>query len=545
MAEQVFTWVTEVPAGRADDVRLLLSQIDPTDPESALPLASLPALHFGNVVLFEHAGRPGPSPPDPTRPWTMVFEHNIEGAYDDYARQFVRSCRAGLNRIYAHCPGFPTAGADEQVLEYLARHRKRPQLFHVGHPGRPVTSIRADFELRRSIAEELASNHDLRNHSPLDILRALRRTAHCPGGLEALWPEWQPYHPAWTGDPSRAAPATPLSEIRWRAGKVSMTRLVRGLLLMAAAILVASSVMVLFRPIVPAEVIAAAQFAIVFAGIHFTSLDARLARSLLVALMSLVSLPLAAYAVSSLPPRAAVIAALTFVVPSFLLVFAHVVVFARLKPTERMPALDPAAVRELLEAEDVEKHGIYNHVAGLSVFRGKWRWLRRLRTWAALRFLNLFYRTRFVKGKLVTIPSIHFASWTLLRADDHDHVLFVTNYEGAADRYLDDFFESLATGVAFIWHDTEKFPRTTDPRRLKAWVRDSQTLASLRYRAAAYDHLTVAAINNNTFIRRRLVNGRTQATARRFLRRFITALPDDPNLLGDLDRWLRRLAATP
>jgi hypothetical protein len=79
---------------------------------------------------------------------------------------------------------------------------------------------------------------------------------------------------------------------------------------------------------------------------------------------------------------------------------------------------------------------------------------------------------------------------------------------------------------------------------LKVWVRQSQTLAVLRYRADAYANLTVAAINNNTYIRRRLLNGWSPKTAQRFLDRLETTLPEDPSLLDSVDRQLRRAAST-
>ena len=114
----------------------------------------------------------------------------------------------------------------------------------------------------------------------------------------------------------------------------------------------------------------------------------------------------------------------------------------------------------------------------------------------------------------------------------------MTHYDGPADSYLDDFFNSLALGVAFIWHDTQPFPMTIDPRRLKVWVRKGQTEAAVRYRAAVYDGLTVGAINSNTYIRNRLLRGRGQASARRWLRRFAT-IPDEPAVLSRLSGWMK------
>jgi hypothetical protein len=221
------------------------------------------------------------------------------------------------------------------------------------------------------------------------------------------------------------------------------------------------------------------------------------------------------------------------------LIFAsYVLIVLRMKVTRPFPAFDREQVerlRALVEAEDRDEHSIYNHVAGLSRLRPDFRGVRWLRTVLALWFLNLFYRTYFVKGKLVTIPSIHFAQWSLV---DGQRLLFLTNYDGSADSYLDDFFNSLAEGVAFIWFDTLLFPRTSDPRLLKLWVRTGQTLASVRYRAPVYQELSVAHIINNNFIRTRLLCGRGDASARRWLRRFATT-PVEPSALSRFIGWLK------
>jgi hypothetical protein len=241
------------------------------------------------------------------------------------------------------------------------------------------------------------------------------------------------------------------------------------------------------------------------------------------------------------PPGLVIFAALAILAPVLFLLGLSSSIARTLPLTDRFGPLDAetkARLRRLVEAEDLPNNGGYNHVAGLSVLEDRYRRIRWLRTRLALFVLNLFYRTMFVKGKLATIPSIHFAQWSLV---DDRHLLFVTNYDGGADSYLDDFFNSLASGVAFIWIDTKIFPGTMDPRHLKAWVRKGQTLAAVRYRAAVYDGLTVGTINSNTYIRTRLLRGWRDASARRWLRRFATA-PEEPSLLSQLSLWLKARA---
>jgi hypothetical protein len=552
MAEEVFTWVTKVPASYVPKIVDELQRLHPKDPASDLPLVALPTLHFANVILFEHPLDPGAAGPPSA---TLVFEHNIDGPYREYARLCVDKCAAGLNRIYRWCEGYK-GGDPEQILSFLAAHRRSPQLFHLGHVDRSVETIRGDFELRRSIRAELAANDPLRKRSPVEQVRELRRMANRPRGWRRVWLNWRPYHEEWTTPPDRQKPTTPLSEIRWKPQVRSWWRALRAGFLMALGSLLGAALIVLLHPYFPAAVVAVAEFGIVFGVVHRTSADARIVRGLIVAgVVVLVAAAAANGALALVLKRPLTIAAALVLMPVAALFLHNAYILATLKPA-RFPKLAAGDVLGLLEVEDTDEHGIYNHVAGLSIFRDapgaeqhvsstrqpsrvRLAW-RRLRTRAALWTLNLFYRTQFVKGKLVTIPSIHFASWTLF----DDGLLFLTNYEGSADRYLDDFFESLAQGVAFIWHDTAPFPRTTDPRRLKVWVRQSQTLAVLRYRADAYANLTVAAINNNTYIRRRLLNGWSPKTAQRFLDRLETTLPEDPSLLDSVDRQLRRAAST-
>ena len=69
----------------------------------------------------------------------------------------------------------------------------------------------------------------------------------------------------------------------------------------------------------------------------------------------------------------------------------------------------------------------------------------------------------------------------------------------------------------------------------------SQTLAGARYLAAVYDGLTVGAINSNTYIRKRLLHGWSDASARRWLRRFAT-IPEEPSLFTRLSYWLKARA---
>ncbi len=534
MAETVLRWVTRVQPARLPELRAALARIR-TDlgKNTPLPLACLPMLHFASLTLFDE----GEDEKNPL----LVFESNIDRPFRDYVNQLVCLGREGLDAIYSCCDGYPGRGAtNAEFGKYLSGLKRRAQLYHIGHPNRSVQEIRGDYELKRSIAHELETNALLKDRSPAEIVRDIRRMAHCPS---PFWPLLRPWHDDWATAPSKPPqPPTPLNEIKWVRDHWPWGWLGRSLLLVGIAWLNGIAlVLVLSHYLsVPHGVTILLGSLGVFSVVRQSSPDVRIIRGVFAAAVVglLVDLPFRYWPLFSAPPSWLPLVALLVLLPGAFVLVSYVNILLRLAVTRPFPELDKplrARVRTLLAAEDRDEHSIYNHVAGLSALKDRFRLIRCVRTWLTLHLLNLIYRTQFVKGKLVTIPSIHFAQWSLVR---NRYLLFVTNYDGGADSYLDDFFNALAKGVAFIWHDTKIFPGTTDPRRLKVWVRQGQTLASVRYRAAVYDGLTVGAINSNTYIRKRLLRGRGQASGRRWLRRFAT-IPEEPSVLSRLIGWLR------
>lgn len=537
MAEAVFTCVTRVPADRLAQVERVLQAIDQN--RSLLSLHEVRTLHFASLVLFNQDDRTA----DPV----LVFESNIDKPIKGYLTELVKVGRRGLDALYTACDQtYPGAAApDADVVRYLLRLKKDGQLYHVGHPNRSVQEIRADCELRRSIAAELErmrAQGELNNLSPAHIVRRIRVKANCPS---PFWPRLRPWHADWDNPAIRPGSApTPLNEIEWVPDQWRWGWLWRSLWLWTIAWLLGVALVVALEHYldVPRRATIVSASLVVFGIIRKGSADARILRALTIAGLfgALVWAPFRLSAESN-PPAYVPITALVILSPAlfFLITYLHVgYTLALNAPAPRAPTLPVGRLQALVDAEDrVDEHSIYNHVAGLCVFREGLGPIRRLRTRLVLFVLNLFYRTQFVKGKLVSIASIHFAQWRLLG----NQLLFLTNYDGAADSYLDDFFNSLADGVALIWHDTKLFPRTTDPRRLKLWVREGQTLASLRYRASVYEGLTVGAINSNTYIRERLLRGRGERSARRWLRRFATT-PEEPSIFVRLAGWLKDLA---
>ena len=163
---------------------------------------------------------------------------------------------------------------------------------------------------------------------------------------------------------------------------------------------------------------------------------------------------------------------------------------------------NPDNVKSLVDKED-HTHSVQNHMASITIVKPGW--LRRATLWAVLSLVNMLARARATHGVLSGIPSIHFAHWSLI--DGGRRLLFLSNFDGSWENYLDDFIDKAHAGLTAVWSNTVDFPRTrflilggaTDGPRFKAMARNSQTVTNAWY--SAYRDLTVQGIDNNSSLR--------------------------------------------
>jgi hypothetical protein len=183
-----------------------------------------------------------------------------------------------------------------------------------------------------------------------------------------------------------------------------------------------------------------------------------------------------------------------------------------------IPRLDPAHVLELAARED---RIVQNHMANLRYVKpGR---LRRLTLRFVLLAVNLVARVS-THGQLVGLRSLHFAHWVMI--DGGRRLLFLTNYDGSWENYLDDFIDRIAIGLTAIWSNTINFPRTRflvfggakEGARFKATARETQFYTNVWY--SAYPRLTVQSVDNNSAIREDLFTPLGEAQTRAWLRRF-------------------------
>lgn len=192
----------------------------------------------------------------------------------------------------------------------------------------------------------------------------------------------------------------------------------------------------------------------------------------------------------------------------------------RLESTDRsvMDIPVPKHVKDLMHAENFQVQNQLSHI--VLVKPGYFRlWLLKI----VLGAINLLSGTVFNKGKLGSIPSIHFARWVM--TDQRRRLLFFSNFDGSWENYLGDFVDKAAIGLTAVWSNAENFPRTrnllqegaTDEHAFKEWARAHQVQTQVWY--SAYKTLSVQNINNNAFIRAGLLREMNEGEAQQWLDR--------------------------
>ena len=185
--------------------------------------------------------------------------------------------------------------------------------------------------------------------------------------------------------------------------------------------------------------------------------------------------------------------------------------------TLKRSQLNKEQIKKLETYEDFE---MQNQFSQLVVMKpGKVR----LITFKLMMFVaRILIRFQFVKGKLMGIPTIHFARWVLF--DNNKRVLFFSNFDGSWQQYLGDFIDESGWGLTGIFSNTTNFPKTRflffggakDEEHFLAWSRNSEIQTQVWYNA--YPHLSIKNVNNNSRIRCQLIKNLSEQDAVEFLK---------------------------
>ncbi|WP_311031378.1 cytochrome P450 [Mesorhizobium koreense] len=215
---------------------------------------------------------------------------------------------------------------------------------------------------------------------------------------------------------------------------------------------------------------------------------------------------------------------LTLIGVSMLIAFIGLILFFYLRYLEKrdVPSNKGADLPLLEEIARRENRLAQNHLTAVSCL--KTGWLRRLSLRLSFYLISIMARQVFRPGYLADINTIHFARWVALPKTKQ--LVFLSNYDGSWESYLEDFITKAHAGLTGVWSNTLGFPRTrmlfrdgaTDGDRFKRWARAQQVPTLFWY--AAYPSLTTSRIRINSLIRSGLASAETESEARDWLRLF-------------------------
>lgn len=206
--------------------------------------------------------------------------------------------------------------------------------------------------------------------------------------------------------------------------------------------------------------------------------------------------------------------------PVWIVLTPIVLILLRLHETrdpEYCPRPDAAAVRAMQHIEDRDLSNSFTAIG--PVKPGPFR---RAILWVVLLAIDYACRHIFGRGHLARVQSIHFARWTSL--DDGARVLFISNYDGSHESYMDDFINKVAWGLNLVFSNGVGWPRTDwlicggarHELRFKYYQRRHQLPTQVWYKA--YVGLTLSDLERHSRIRAGLFGAMNEAQARAWLR---------------------------
>ncbi len=408
------TLITPVQSGMHQELRAELKKIrqELIDNKNEL-FENLGTIHFARWIILD------PTEVDGEKlNARLAFSSNFDGDRDEHIRSLSGAAGPFIDRIYQYCEGYPPERTAAARTSYLKQWITKNAAFYTGAPGRTISQIRQESELRnhlRASLDEVKWN----GSAPQEIHRRLQE-------MTFSRPEFQ-----------------------WAKQKQKLP-------------------------------------SINFAGM------------VLVGIVLLVLLP-------------------------FLLIWLVIIqVFYERKdiPLGLTPSqVSEPHIRHLEEYEDLERQNQFTQV--LVMKKGV---PRKITLQFFLAFARQLIRYLFVEGKLMGIPTIHFARWVMI--DGGKRMLFLSNFDGSWQQYLGDFIDKSGWGLTAIWSNSVGFPKTKfslmdgayDEEHFLAWSRYYEIPTQVWY--SAYPHLSIKNIVNNSLIRAELASDLSPRKAAQFLNRF-------------------------
>ena len=168
------------------------------------------------------------------------------------------------------------------------------------------------------------------------------------------------------------------------------------------------------------------------------------------------------------------------------------------------PEICPRPEAEALQAlQELEDRDVTNQYTAFGAVKpGSFRrWLLSV----LLVLVDYACRHVFTRGHLARVQTIHFAHWAFL--DGKTRVVFVSNYDGSHQAYMDDFINKVAWGLNLVFSNGIGWPRTNwlihggarIEQRFKYYQRRHQLPTHVWYKA--YPGLALVDLKRNQRIR--------------------------------------------
>jgi hypothetical protein len=164
------------------------------------------------------------------------------------------------------------------------------------------------------------------------------------------------------------------------------------------------------------------------------------------------------------------------------------------------PCVDTAHANLLASLED---HDVTNQFSAMGSLKPGL--FRRFTTIFVLRVIDYTAKHIYNRGFLARVTTIHFARWVFL--DDKKRVLFVSNYDGSLESYMDDFINKVSFGLNVVFSNGIGYPTTNwlildgakDEQKFKYFLRRHELPTEVWYNA--HPGLTALDRERNTLIR--------------------------------------------
>ena len=162
--------------------------------------------------------------------------------------------------------------------------------------------------------------------------------------------------------------------------------------------------------------------------------------------------------------------------------------------------------KSVAELALLEDHDVTNQFSAMGTLKpGPLRlWTTMLVLWV----IDWAARHIYKRGRLARVRSIHFARWVFL--DGRRRVIFLSNYDGSVESYMDDFINKVGFGLNVVFGNGIGYPRVRwllldgchDERKFKDYLRRHQMPTQVWYKA--YPGLTAVDLERNARLRQGL-----------------------------------------